>query len=92
MPNEEAQQQGHATQEQTAPTPEQGGDQLMERSASSVIIQSVNATGVAAGGLSALAAGVAKLKDSFGGGGESAAPPAQAPPQQTHAQPPSTDG
>jgi hypothetical protein len=53
-----------------------------------VIIGSLTATGVATGGLGALAAGVAQLKDAFGGG-EPAPTSEQTTPQQ--AQPTSAD-
>jgi hypothetical protein len=56
-------------------------EQLEQRSASATIIQGVAASGALLPGAGHLAEGVAKVKDSFGGGSQEAPPPAD-PPQQ----------
>jgi hypothetical protein len=56
---------------------------IVERSDPQMIIDAVQATGVAAGGLGTLAIGVGKLKQAFGSDGPQTEQPAKSPPAQS---------
>ena len=53
-----------------------------QRSTSAMIIQSLEAGGMFAGGLGGLGVGVAKVKEAFGGSDQEATPPVPQPPKE----------